>query len=100
MRFSQEYLSREDAARAYKAANYTGDVSVWISSFSNAAGMSTQQAADLIITQADNLHGALAALGALRMRKYEVLYASDSDAATAAHAAITAAINTVAAAIQ
>jgi hypothetical protein len=99
-RFQQEYLQRETAARAYKAAGYTGDVSIWISGFSTASGKTPQEAADLIIAQADGLYAALSTLGALRMRKYEVLTASDSDTALAAHATITAAIDTVAAAIQ
>jgi len=99
-RFQQEYLQREAAARAYKAAGYTGDVSIWISGFANAAGKTSQEAADLIVAQADGLYAALSSLGALRMRKYEVFTASDCDAAFAAHDAISAEIDTVAATIQ
>jgi hypothetical protein len=100
MRFQAEYESREAAAQAYKDAGYTGDVSKWISGFSDAADKTPQEAADLILEQSVSLRGALEALGALRMRKYEVLMAADSDAATAAHTSIMAAIQAVAAAIH
>jgi hypothetical protein len=100
MRFQAEYESREAAAQAYKGAGYTGDVSKWISGFSDAADKTPQDAADLILQQSVSLRGALEALGALRMRKYEVLMAASSDAAIATHASIAAAIQAVAAAIQ
>jgi hypothetical protein len=100
MRFQAEYESREAAAQAYKDAGYTGDVSRWISGFSDAANKTPQEAADLILEQSVSLRGALEALGALRMRKYEVLMAADCDAAAATHASITAAINAVAATIH
>jgi hypothetical protein len=100
MRFQAEYESREAAAQAYKDAGYTGDLSKWISGFSDAADKTPQEAADLILQQSVSLRGALEALGALRMRKYEVLMAADSSAVIATHASIMTAIQTVAAAIH
>lgn len=99
-RFEQEYIAREAAAQAYKDAGYTGDVSIWISGFSDAADKTAQEAADLILQQSVSLRGALEQLGTLRMRKYEVLMAADCDAAAAAHTAIMAQIQAVAATIQ
>jgi hypothetical protein len=72
MRFDQEYLQREAAAQAFTAANYQGDPGVWVTAFSTAAGISTTQASALILQQAAALNGALSALGAQRMRKYEI----------------------------
>lgn len=96
-RFKDEYDMREAAARAYKAAGYTGAVSAWISSFSSAAGISTQAAADIIITQADAAHSALPVLGGLRMRKYEVVSAADVGEAQTVADSILAQANTIAA---
>ncbi|GJH00214.1 hypothetical protein [Paraburkholderia terrae] len=95
-RFEREYELREDAARTFKAAGYAGDPGQWVSAFATSAGMSNQQAADLIIAQADQLHAALAALGALRMRKYEVLNATTPEAAQTTYDQIFASINTIA----
>lgn len=99
-RFQQEYLAREAAAQAFKDAGYTGDPGVWVSAFATAAAMSNQAAADLILSQATGLNNALSALGALRMRKYEVLNAADADAAIAAYNNVIADINAVAVTIQ
>jgi hypothetical protein len=99
-RFQQEYLERQAAAQAFKDAGYTGDPGVWVSAFATAAGITNQQATDLIMAQSTSLNGALATLGALRMRKYEIINAADADAANAAYADITAKINQTAEAIQ
>lgn len=95
-RFEREYELREDAARAFKAAGYAGDPGPWVSAFATSAGMTNQQSADLIIAQADQLHAALATLGAQRMRKYEIARAADIAGAQATYAEITASINTIA----
>jgi hypothetical protein len=100
MRFQAEYEGREAAAQAYKDAGYTGDVSVWISGFADAANKTAQEATDLILQQSVSLRGALEQLGTIRMRKYEVLMAADCDTASAAHASIIAAIQAVAASIH
>ncbi len=71
-RFSEEYAEREKAALEFKAADYKGEASIYITSFSDAAGITNQQATDLILSQAESLRSAQAALGVQRMRKYEL----------------------------
>jgi hypothetical protein len=71
-RFSDEYREREAAARAFVAADYVGDPGPWVMGFATPAGKTAQQAADIIIAQADALKLALTKLGGLRMRKYEI----------------------------
>ncbi len=71
-RFSEEYAQREKAAQAFKATDYKGEPNLYITSFSTAAGITDQQAAELILSQAENLRTVQAELGALRMRKYEL----------------------------
>jgi hypothetical protein len=100
MRFQAEYEAREAAAQAFKDANYTGDAGIWITGFATAAGLTPQAAADRILVQSVSLRGALEGLGALRMRKYEVLSATDEDAARQRRDAIFTAIDTLATAIQ
>lgn len=95
-RFSKEYTAREAAATAYKAAGYTGDISVWISSFATPAGLTPKAATDLILSQSATLNGALSALGALRMRKYEILNGPDLATVQASYADITSKINAIA----
>ncbi len=95
-RFEVEYVRREAAARAFKAGGYQGDPGVWITAFSTPTGMSNQSAADAIIAQADGLHAALEALGALRMAKYGVQLAANLPAATAAYNTIIAQVNAIA----
>jgi hypothetical protein len=99
-RFRDEYVAREAAAQAYKDTGYAGDVSGWISGFADAADKTAQEATDLILAQSASLRGALEQLGALRMRKYEVLMAIDRNTANAAYNSIMASIQAVAAAIQ
>ncbi|MRV72578.1 hypothetical protein GJ700_12755 [Duganella sp. FT92W] len=96
-RFESEYTAREAAARAFAAAEYEGDPGTWVSAFATAAGMTNEAAADLIIAQADTLRTALELLGALRMRKYEVLGAEDVEGAQGTHGDIVAQADTIAA---
>lgn len=79
-RFEKEYQLRERAALAYKAAGYTGDVSVWISAFAEATNLSARAACDQILSQSAALRVAQEDLGALRMRKYEILPLSEQTA--------------------
>lgn len=79
-RFEAEYEFREKAAIAYKAANYSGVCSVWITAFAGPAELTTRVACDLILAQAEGLRAAQEALGALRMRKYEILPLSEQAA--------------------
>lgn len=72
-RFQAEYEFREKAAIAYKESGYVGDGGVWITSFSGPAGIPPKMACDLILSQSENLRTAQRTLGALRMRKYEVV---------------------------
>ena len=71
-RFETEYYEREKAAQEYADSNYEAEPSVWVTSFANAAGLSNQIAAELILSQAVNLRNGMRELGCLRMRKYEM----------------------------
>ncbi len=71
-RFSEEYAQREKAAQEFKAADYKGEASLYITSFSEAASITNKQATELILSQAEKLRDAQTALGALRMRKFEL----------------------------
>ncbi len=71
-RFTTEYEESEKAAIEYKAAGYEGDVSIFITSYADAAGVSYQEATDTILIQADGLRNLQAQLRAQRMRKYEL----------------------------
>jgi hypothetical protein len=99
-RFQAEYEAREQAAQAFKDGGYAGDPGIYVTGFATAAGMTNQAAADLILSQATTLNGALAMLGALRMRKYEILKAANAAAAQEAYDDIMAAIQIIAAGIQ
>lgn len=79
-RFQSEYTLRESAALAYKAAGYTGEVSIWISAFATASNLSVRDACDMILSQAEALRVAKEKIGALRMRKYEILALSEQAA--------------------
>lgn len=98
-RFESEYVLREAAARAFRAAGNQGDAGVWVNSFATNAGMNSKAAADLIIGQADGMRSALQALGALRMRKYGIAAAASPAAAQAVHDDIVAKAMTIAAAL-
>ena len=71
-RFEQEYTSRENAAKAFKAANYQGDASRFIADFATKVGINNKAAADLILVQAEGLRKLLVELANQRMRKYEL----------------------------
>ena len=54
--FSEEYKERESAALAFKEANFTGEVSIYISSFATVAGLDNKIIATLLILkQAEGL---------------------------------------------
>lgn len=78
-RFETEYYEREKAAQAYVDSNYVDEPSVWVTSFATATGMSNQVAAELILSQAENLRTGMKALGTLRMRKYEMVPLVDQE---------------------
>jgi hypothetical protein len=99
-RFQQEYLLRAAAAQAFKDTDYMGTPSTWITDFARPAGKTVVDATNLILAQSANLNAALGALGALRMRKYEILAATDTAGAQAAHDTVAALIDQTAAAIQ
>ena len=100
MSFSEEYKEREQAAIAYKVANYIGEVPPRLLGFSTPAKLTPKVAADLILTQAAQMRMSLASLSDLRMRKYEVLLASTETEARSAHAEIMAAISIIATALN
>lgn len=99
-RFQQEYLSREAAAIAFKAANYEGDPGIWISAFVTASGMDSKSATDLILVQSVALRASLEQMAALRMRKYEVMNAQLRDEIQSTYDDIIKAIQAVAATIK
>ncbi|WP_265460726.1 hypothetical protein [Haemophilus influenzae] len=71
-RFESEYRERQAAAEAFKAANYEGDCSRYISDFAQRARLDNKTAANLILTQAAGLEKLQVELANQRMRKYEV----------------------------
>ena len=91
-RFEAEYTLREQQAKAYKAADYKGDVPVQVAAFATPAGKTPREAADIIIAQSEQLRGALSQLGVLRMRRYEVMQAADVDKAQSVADEVLAAI--------
>lgn len=76
-RFESEYTLREKAAYAFKDAGYHGDPGILVTSFGQAAGLGSQAAADRILEQSATLHLAQVELGAVRMRKYELIGLED-----------------------
>lgn len=99
-RFQGEYELREAQAQAFKDAGYTGEVPPQVAAFATPAGLDTQTATDTILAQAANLRGALAQLGVLRMRKYEVINAADLATAQTKHDEIIIAISAIGAALS
>lgn len=99
-RFAQEYELREAQAQAFKDAGYSGAVPQQVDAFATPAAMTPQAATDLILGQAIQLRGAMAQLGALRMRKYEVLRAADDATARTALAEVLAGIAAIGAALS
>nr|WP_243646020.1 tail fiber assembly protein [Volucribacter psittacicida] len=71
-RFINEYQEREAAALAFKQADYQGEPSVYITSFSSVAGLDNQAAVELILKQAAELRSLQEQLAIQRMRKYEL----------------------------
>lgn len=71
-RFESEYRERQTAAETYKAANYQGDCSRYITDFAKRAGLNNKAATDLILVQAAGLEKLQMELANQRMRKYEL----------------------------
>ncbi|RDE77376.1 hypothetical protein [Haemophilus parainfluenzae] len=71
-RFESEYRERQTAAEAYKAANYQGDCSRYITDFALRAGLDNKAATNLILMQAAGLEKLQVELANQRMRKYEL----------------------------
>ena len=94
-RFEVEYLEREKQALAYKAAGYTGEMPQQVAAFATPANKTGKQAADIILMQAAQLRGALAQLGVLRMRKFEVLACTSVTDAQTKAATILAAVQQI-----
>lgn len=99
MALSKEYEAREKAAADYKAAGYTGTVPARLAGFATPAAMTTTAAADLVLSQAAQMRGALDMLSDLRMRKYEVQRATTEAAARTVHTTIMGQIAAIAAAL-
>ncbi|PRJ57902.1 hypothetical protein [Haemophilus influenzae] len=71
-RFESEYRERQAAAEAFKAANYEGECSRYISDFAQRARLDNKTATNLILTQAAGLEKLQVELSNQRMRKYEL----------------------------
>lgn len=71
-RFESEYRERQAAAEAFKAANYEGECSRYISDFAQRARLDNKTATNLILTQAAGLEKLQMELANQRMRKYEL----------------------------
>ncbi|WP_454900796.1 hypothetical protein [Aggregatibacter sp.] len=71
-RFESEYRERQAAAEAFKAANYEGDCSRYITDFAQRARLDNKTATNLILTQAAGLEKLQMELANQRMRKYEL----------------------------
>ena len=71
-RFESEYRERQAAAEAFKAANYEGECSRYISDFAQRARLNNKTATNLILTQAAGLGKLQMELANQRMRKYEL----------------------------
>lgn len=71
-RFESEYRERQAAAESYKAANYQGECSRYITDFALRAGLDNKAATNLILMQAAGLEKLLVELANQRMRKYEL----------------------------
>ena len=71
-RFESEYRERQAAAEAFKAANYEGECSRYVTDFAKRAGLNNKAATDLILLQAAGLEKLQVELANQRMRKYEL----------------------------
>lgn len=71
-RFSEEYITREAQALAFKEAGYQGECGAYITMFSQRANLTPAQATDLILQQAEGLRALQEQLANERMRKYEL----------------------------
>ena len=71
-RFESEYRERQAAAESFKAANYEGECSRYISDFAQRARLDNKTATNLILTQAAGLEKLQMELANQRMRKYEL----------------------------
>lgn len=71
-RFESEYRERQQAAEAFKSANYEGECSRYITDFAKRAGLDNKTATNLILTQAAGLEKLQVELANQRMRKYEL----------------------------
>jgi hypothetical protein len=81
-RFQMEYEMREAAAAAFKKSGYVGEPTDWIKIFADNTGISYRACTDLILSQAAQLRGAIALLGAYRMNKYKVKNAATIEEAS------------------
>lgn len=68
-RFEMEYKLRESEAQAFKTAGYKGKMPQQVAAYAKPAGLTAKAACDDILASANQLRGALAQLGVLRMRK-------------------------------
>lgn len=71
-RFESEYRERQAAAEAFKAANYEGECSRYITDFAQRARLDNKTATNLILAQAAGLEKLQMELANQRMRKYEL----------------------------
>jgi len=98
-RFDSEDNLRQIAAQKFQDAGYEGEVSVWISSYARAAGLTDREATDLILQQAEQKVRAQEQLAELRLRKYELSAVAAADR-TARYNEIMALIEEIAASVD
>ncbi|AXF86630.1 hypothetical protein DTO96_102385 [Ephemeroptericola cinctiostellae] len=69
-RFGDEYKAKAAAALAFKDAGYKGTPANQVSDFAVAAGLSVEDAANVILAQSDQFNAALNEVSRLRMQKF------------------------------
>ena len=78
-----EYQWAESEATAFKAANYTGNVPVSVSSWATAKAWTAQQACDDILVAAQTFRSVMAAIRNTRLIGKEQIRAAENDEAAA-----------------
>lgn len=99
-RYSDEYKLRELQAQEFQAAGYAGEVPRQVAAFANRAGIPAKNAANIILTQAQQLRAALDDLGDMRMRKFEIRAATDPEVAQSIYDDVMAAVTAIGDAVR
>lgn len=92
---SEEYKLRENEAQAFKSMGFNGDAPDQVQAFAESAGIDPEIATNIILSQAVGLRSAIAEIGKLRMRKFELNKMEDVDSVRSTAQEIIAAIKAV-----